>query len=206
MATQYLREIRAFQPEGPYYLGGFCMGGQVAYHMANLLAAEKQQVNLLALFDTYNHNGIPQTPSLRQRLQKARFHWRNITALNHQERSIYLREKIREVRTREWERFSVALRNLLSLGRGEMQGRVFLERINDQAGFAYRPRPYPGRITLFMPQRNYAFVTDPGMGWGPMATGGLNVVELPINPGAMFNEPFVQLLAEKLRACLDAVE
>ncbi len=39
MAESYLREIRELQPEGPYYLGGFCMGGQVAFEMAQRLVA-----------------------------------------------------------------------------------------------------------------------------------------------------------------------
>ena len=30
------RDSRELQPEGPYYLGGFCMGGQVAYEMAQI--------------------------------------------------------------------------------------------------------------------------------------------------------------------------
>ena len=34
MAAFYLEEIKQMQPEGPYYLGGFCLGGQVAFEMA----------------------------------------------------------------------------------------------------------------------------------------------------------------------------
>ncbi|MBU0754709.1 MAG: amino acid adenylation domain-containing protein, partial [Planctomycetes bacterium] len=34
MAWDYLKEMRAFQPEGPYYLGGECVGGVVAFEMA----------------------------------------------------------------------------------------------------------------------------------------------------------------------------
>src|SRR6266851_10438106 len=40
MAESSLREIRELQPEGPYYLGGFCMGGQVAFEMARRLAQD----------------------------------------------------------------------------------------------------------------------------------------------------------------------
>jgi len=117
MAAEYLKEIRDFQPEGPYCLGGFCMGGQVAYHMARLLTAAGEKVSLLVLFDTYNYGGVPLTRSFGQRAtylgQKARFHWQNIWGLTPGDRRIYLREKIREVRTREWERLSVGLRNLV---------------------------------------------------------------------------------------------
>ena len=37
MAAQYVSELRSFQPRGPYHLGGYCMGGTVAYEMARIL-------------------------------------------------------------------------------------------------------------------------------------------------------------------------
>src|SRR5262249_11903943 len=37
IAAHYLREIRAVQPAGPYYVGGFCFGGLVAFEMAQQL-------------------------------------------------------------------------------------------------------------------------------------------------------------------------
>jgi non-ribosomal peptide synthetase component F/acyl carrier protein len=36
MATEYLREVKAFQPEGPYYLCGYSFGGLVAFEIAAL--------------------------------------------------------------------------------------------------------------------------------------------------------------------------
>ena len=102
-------------------------------------------VSLLVLFDTYNYSGVPLTRSFGQRAtylgQKARFHWQNIWGLTPGDRRIYLREKIREVRTREWERLSVGLRNLLRKRFGrQTESQVFLENINDKAGFAYQPQ------------------------------------------------------------------
>ena len=44
MAESYLRELRELQPEGPYYLGGFCMGGQVAFEIAQRLIRDGEQV------------------------------------------------------------------------------------------------------------------------------------------------------------------
>ncbi len=41
------------------------------------------------------------------------------------------------------------------------------------------------------------------MGWGDLALGGLDIVEMPINPHAMLVEPFVQTLAHELRVRLE---
>jgi acyl carrier protein len=51
MAVANIQLLRSIQPEGPYYLGGFCNGGLVAYEMARQLSAEGQKVNLLVLID-----------------------------------------------------------------------------------------------------------------------------------------------------------
>ncbi|HEX2211108.1 MAG TPA: amino acid adenylation domain-containing protein [Longimicrobium sp.] len=52
MAAGYLAELREVQPEGPYRLGGWSMGGLVAFEMARMLEAAGETVELLALLDT----------------------------------------------------------------------------------------------------------------------------------------------------------
>ena len=76
--------------------------------------------------------------------------------------------------------------------------------MNDHAADIYQPRPLAARLTLFKPQVNYKFYPDPKMGWGDLALGGLDVVELPVNPHAMLMEPFVLELATQLKARIDA--
>jgi aspartate racemase len=51
MASCYIQELLIVQPEGPYFLGGLCAGGIIAFEMAQQLQAQGQEVALLALFD-----------------------------------------------------------------------------------------------------------------------------------------------------------
>lgn len=51
MAAHYLQQIRQVQPEGPYYLGGYCMGGDIAYEVARQLQAAGEEVPILAVID-----------------------------------------------------------------------------------------------------------------------------------------------------------
>ncbi|GAB3738563.1 hypothetical protein GCM10027598_66990 [Amycolatopsis oliviviridis] len=53
MAADYLAQIRAVQPAGPYHLLGWSLGGRIAQAMARLLEAEGEEVGLLALLDAY---------------------------------------------------------------------------------------------------------------------------------------------------------
>jgi thioesterase domain-containing protein len=52
-ATDYTRLLRAHQPAGPYLLIGLCIGGRVAYEMAQQLLAEGEAIAGLFLVDTW---------------------------------------------------------------------------------------------------------------------------------------------------------
>ncbi|NOK23975.1 non-ribosomal peptide synthetase, partial [Corallococcus carmarthensis] len=53
MANLYIEAIRTVQPHGPYQLGGWSLGGLVAYEMAQRLREAGEAVDLLALIDTH---------------------------------------------------------------------------------------------------------------------------------------------------------
>ncbi|MEV4641951.1 AMP-binding protein [Actinoplanes sp. NPDC049548] len=53
MAAAYLHEVLRLQPQGPYHLGGWSMGGVVAYEMARQLSFEGAPTALLLLLDSY---------------------------------------------------------------------------------------------------------------------------------------------------------
>jgi thioesterase domain-containing protein len=78
MAVHYAEEIRSMQPEGPYYLGGYSLGGRIAYEVAQQLQLDGQRVELLALFDSSPSRALPALIFLRCRgpflCKRAMFH------------------------------------------------------------------------------------------------------------------------------------
>ncbi|MBL8279108.1 MAG: AMP-binding protein, partial [Pelomonas sp.] len=52
IARRYVNEVRAVQPDGPYRLGGWSAGGNIAYEMARQLIDAGATVSLLALIDS----------------------------------------------------------------------------------------------------------------------------------------------------------
>jgi pimeloyl-ACP methyl ester carboxylesterase len=66
MAALYLEEIRKLQPQGPYFLGGYRMGGTIALEMAQQLQKSGEVVGFLAFFDTINWSRVP-PPSVLSR-------------------------------------------------------------------------------------------------------------------------------------------
>lgn len=51
MAADCLDKIRTLQPVGPYYLGGHCNGGIIAFEMAHMLHREGEKVALVVNYD-----------------------------------------------------------------------------------------------------------------------------------------------------------
>jgi len=43
-----------FSRRAPYYLGGFCFGGNLAFHMALQLLSSGEEVAFLGLFESYS--------------------------------------------------------------------------------------------------------------------------------------------------------
>ncbi|MCX8995983.1 amino acid adenylation domain-containing protein [Rhizobiaceae bacterium BDR2-2] len=53
LASGYVERIRAVQPQGPYHIGGWSLGGIIAQEMAAQLQAAGAQVGVVALLDSY---------------------------------------------------------------------------------------------------------------------------------------------------------
>jgi amino acid adenylation domain-containing protein len=211
MAEQYVHEIRSVQPEGPYSLGGYCLGGTVAYEMAQQLRDAGEEVRLLVLLDTYNFHRMKQPDAVGLIRQKLMFHIGNVTRMSVADWPSYLRSKLRVARDGEWASlWTRALREMLPFQpRGaarEQPAATSVPEANDLAANAYRPKPYTGRVTVFKPRVNYDFLPDPQMGWGELVLGQLDVVQLEMNPHAMLTEPYVRELARHLRIRLDELD
>jgi non-ribosomal peptide synthetase component F/thioesterase domain-containing protein len=51
MAAAHLAALRAVRPKGPYVIGGFCVGGVVAYELAQQIEASGESVEMLLIID-----------------------------------------------------------------------------------------------------------------------------------------------------------
>jgi len=68
---------------------------------------------------------------------------------------------------------------------------------NVQADSRYRPQRYPGQVTLFKTAHQ-----DSTWGWGDIAADGVELHQIPGHHMNVLRPPQVQVLAEKLSACL----
>lgn len=207
IATKYLEEIRSVQPRGPYYLGGYCLGGTIALEIAQQLRRRGESVALLAMIETYNIKSVPPVSwplALIQKIQNIYFHGRNILLSGGD--LAFLLEKLKV----EISRFKVHLDILCTRIGGRFRQRsgpsylhLRIRDANHRMQLAYDPTPYDGRIALFRSATCFAGFNDPYYGWKPFAMLGISVVELQNYPHGSLNHPFVKAVAGALKNEID---
>jgi hypothetical protein len=209
MAGYYINEIRSVLPNGPFRLGGYCLGGHIALEMAVQLLSQGYQVDLLALFESYNFKDGVTLPGYYRtihKLQNLGYHLENFLAINNRDKIKFFSKKFNT----EYQRFVARIRRAIS-GEKKMfapksdsnHRRLPVVDINHQAQLKYDPNIYSGRVTLFRPHKFFAGRNDRYFGWGAIAKGGIDVRTLPFGPHIMFVEPFVRKLASELKNCLE---
>ena len=183
MARLYLREIIAKDPTGPYLLAGTCMGGRVAFEIAQMLVQQSRPVGLLALIDSKYPIPSWQSHKWSERLFGS------------------VRNTVRDAfRILRW-----SLIRGVGLGRRARwlpDYRRFVFNMNSRANRFYRPGFYPGTITLFVPAIN-PNKTNLRMGRHAKASC---VITMPGNRAGLFVRPAVNELARQLQIALELAE
>ena len=207
MATYYLNEMKTVQPHGPYFLGGWSMGGVVAFEIAQQIQMQGEQVGLLALLDSRAPALSPDISEIAELLlmqtfaqdlgldlKSIRFSRSELERLGPDEQLSYL--------------FACArASNILppDLELDQLQRLYQLFKINLGAMLNYMPQSKQDRITLLRAEEHSTGNGHIGAGgWESFATEGVEVHVVQGNHFNMVREPFVKTLASQLRACLDA--
>ncbi len=206
MAAYYIEALRTVQLRGPYLLGGWSMGGVVALEMAQQFHAQRQKVALLALLDT-------RIPTADEEIDDEDFEARLLVdfvryfGLSLDPRDALARLPKHELLERVLEHAKRA--GLMPLDIEVSHAEPFIElcKADFRATRNYVLHRYPGQITLFKAGQELAEPSsDPTLGWSEWAAGGVDVHVVPGNHATMVYKPHVEVLAEKLRACLNRVE
>lgn len=214
MVAAYLEEVRAIQPEGPYYLIGECAGGVTAYEAARQLYARGEEVALLGLLDVerptptkywrYRVSQMLQVPLIK-------FHWQQLRHLAWERWPAYLCGKgtgetitkpgivqgaellrARAQPVLETDHTGQAARHV---ERSRTQYRRMVRR--------YWPQRYPGRVSIIACEQFYQ--EDPTLGWRELMRNNLRVHMVPGDHDTYLRE-HVHATAQQLKKCLEQAE
>ncbi|MDF3055917.1 MAG: non-ribosomal peptide synthetase [Rariglobus sp.] len=217
MAERYVEELRRFQSHGPYCLGGYCFGGNIAYEMARILRDQGQEVALLALFNCWpsssSYDRFRWTPvHLFKFAQNLVFWGGRFIQWEPRTRRDFLRWKFRSLKRKlaTWLRLQAAPSGI------DVEAEVDVSRLSEAEQRLWREHtlamanhqtgPYEGGVTLFRTRGHPFFCSyDHQCGWGELALGGVTVKILPGQHETLMTEPHVGFLARALQSDLAAV-
>lgn len=194
LAAYFAGQITSFLPAGaPCVVAGFCAGGTVAFELAQQLARNGTKVRLLALFGCQHPSFFRLSGQLRwragRRIERMGQHLRALVNGNWSDRRRYLLARLRRTPAS-----SAPVDPVLAL-------RAKVERATVLAVRRYRPRPFSGRVALFLPSERWARSAFAPLRWRSVAN-----TEQYVGPGGcdgdnMLREPHAALFAELFRRC-----
>ncbi|HWZ03570.1 MAG TPA: thioesterase domain-containing protein, partial [Mucilaginibacter sp.] len=209
MAWHYVEAVMQQNPDGPYLLAGFSLGGVIAFEMATQFKALGKEVNMLALFDTYVYNSTFYDPLPLKIRKKAKF---NLFSLIHffkfsngvkntvAEKVILLKRKLLG---HYW-----SLRYKDDQNRPGFFGYAYkIDKYNLDALKRYKFKPQDIAVEVFKAETRTFYVEDKvNMGWKPYALKGVNIHDIPGEHNTIFKAPNDKKFAGVLQQCLDRVE
>ena len=164
-ADFFLNAVRQVQPHGPYLLIGSSLGGLVTLEMAQRLMAEREEIKLLLMLETYparRHLAVSARARLYARL--VLHHIRASRKLSFRRSTSYLLDRAK---------YHLPFHRRNQTGNGsasrETANRQAFERAN-AALENYDPRPYPGKIHFVRAAIRLQFPDDPVAVWSKWAS------------------------------------
>jgi thioesterase domain-containing protein len=210
MAAIYLEEILAVQPTGPYLLGGWSLGGAVAFEMARQLAQQGREVGLVAILDTQAPGTRDEERLALLALEDADFALERLTEELGPAAAQALRDEaggfLDFSPEERLERLLAAARHAgllpADLGTEPLRRLIRIYRTHIGALGKYRPGPYAGRALLVRATEGAAR-QNPTLGWNGLLTGEWETVDVPGDHQSMMAEPALRDLARVLRERLN---
>ncbi len=217
LANFYIRAIRARQPQGPYLLGGWSLGGSIAFEMAQQLCQQGHKVALLAIMDSGLENLPGVIPAHVEPLDRGDLALARMLLQEHYPTTLVDKEG---QQLEPEEQFKLLIEEMKRSGIltpdiGIEQARrvIRVTAINLHASQTYIPQIYSGNVVLFRAKegvkeaeagqseipRKYTL----SRGWDTLTTGEIKIHVVPGNHSTILDDPQVQTLASLLRDCID---
>lgn len=194
LAREYVREIRLIQPQGPYHLAGWSVGGIIAHEMAVQLQDEHAAPGVVALLDAY--------PSDRWRTMPEPEEGAALEALLYiagedpaaMERPLTRRTVIDFLRARR--------HPLGELSDAAISGVVRVVESNNQLVRGFYHRRFEGPLLYFRAALDHQSDGLTPAQWEPYVTGPIEVHDVPVMhahlTGAAAVEAIAPVLGERL--------
>ncbi len=211
MAAQYVEAIKTVQRHGPYLLGGWCLGADVAFEMAHQLKTVGEDVAMLLMVDNPRpefmapESRAPVPVRLWNRVRtRLSMEWSNLVEVQWARKPGFLIERISRLVQHVLVALEVMVAKWVNIPHSQAYRHKQLEAAHEKAYEAYHPQPYSGAVTLVRAeQQPFGRAADSALGWDRYVEGEVDVIEAPGHRVGLLSEPRVEVVAEQIRRAME---
>lgn len=210
IANLQVREIKKIQPHGPYSLLGYCLGGNIAFEVAQQLRSQGEEVLFLGMIDTLYNDfakklflwkplevylfSLSFFLKLKKILQKPQLYFQSRLSPE----SHYFQTQLQKQFQKELQESTLSQEDLKQF----VQWNLKVLKIHQEMWGLYKPNNYPYKITLFrtsIQPLKYSYSLD--LGWKQVAEN-VDVIKLPGSHQEIMTTN-VSILARAVKKYLD---
>lgn len=215
---RYVAEIRKVQPSGPYHLAGWCAAGPLTVEVARHLLHSGEEVNYLALFDSWlpSYFDLVEAVNASRRWQRLRkvnnklaYHKSRLHGLAWSQKALYLWMNLS--RLSKETRYRIYMRNWERIHRLSEKYHFTLPQFMHNTSFQtfsalkdYQGEGMPVRVTLIRASDSREVVgAIASCGWEQIAQKGVEVLWAPGDHESMFRGANLEVTSEMVRRGLE---
>ncbi|GAX38795.1 amino acid adenylation domain-containing protein [Nodularia sp. NIES-3585] len=213
IAAHYIQAMQGVQPQGPYFLGGHSFGGKVAFEMAQQLLRQGQVVTLVAIFDTTAPIAYEKTEelddatwliSIAKSMQIAfakdlKMDADPLGSLTLPDQLKYVLEYLHMLDILPPNADTTYLKHLLQAYKNNNNTEYLPQQVNSIPITLFRASESDPEDQTVFPSE---LLEDLSWGWGAFSSLSVDIQFVPGNHVTMMTQPQVQVLAERLNACI----
>nr|WP_121273036.1 non-ribosomal peptide synthetase [Pedobacter schmidteae] len=207
IAARYVAELLKVNPDGPYCIAGYSLGGFIAFEMAKQLTAMGKTIKLLGIMDTYagrdgkTNVGLAKvTDKIKRQFFKIPFFFRSF--FKHPVDVVVYQGKVMKYKIKKIFIANTAIE--------ESTFTAYEQEIYNQYDFAhnnYVLSPADVKITLFRAKKRLYYLDDlVYMGWSKYARKGIDIYEVQGDHKTFLLPPNDKAFAMTLQKALDSLQ
>ncbi|HXF15425.1 MAG TPA: thioesterase domain-containing protein [Burkholderiales bacterium] len=201
LAAYFAEQIRTLRPDGPFVIAGYCAGGAIAFELARQLKQQGASILFLAMlaapYPSYCRFSTQISEALALRAQSVRNHLRTLTKLSLHDGRQYLVNKLNQRKLRRQAQ-------RVHFNDPVLRRRDRVANVTVAAVARYTPGTYDGRVSLFLPNKEWIYSRAEPLRWRVVAPRAeQHFVPEDCNPDILLLEPDVAATAELFRRCRD---
>jgi thioesterase domain-containing protein len=201
LAAYFAEQIQTVHTEGPFIIAGYCAGGAIAFELARQLEQQGASILFLGMlaapYPSYCRFSTQLREAVALNAQNMRNHFRTLTNSSFADGRQYLVNKFNQRKSRQQA-------SRTQQDDPVLQRRNRVATITAAAVGRYKPGTYDGRVSLFLPNKEWIHSLAEPLRWRAVAPQAEHHFGPDsCNPDVLLLQPDVQATAALFRHCRD---